>query len=72
MSLPASTPKDRRADSLLRIADVKRRTGLSTATVYRRGDAGTFPKRQQIGPKMVAWYESDIADFVADPMGYRA
>jgi prophage regulatory protein len=68
----ASAAKDRRVDSLLRIKDVRQRTGLSTATVYRREAAGTFPPRRQIGPKMVAWYESDIGDFVADPMGYRA
>ena len=68
----AKTPKDRRTDSFLRIADVKRRTGLSVATIYRRCDLGTFPKKQQLGPKAVAWYESDIGDFVADPLGYRA
>jgi len=64
--------KDRRLDSLLRIKDVRARTGLSTATVYRREAAGTFPTRQQLGPKAVAWYESDIGEFVANPMGYRA
>lgn len=64
--------KDRRRDSLLRIADVRRRTGLSTATVYRREAAGTFPPRVKLGPKAVAWYESDVGDFVADPMAYRA
>lgn len=63
---------DRRKDSLLRIADVRRRTGLSTATVYRREQAGTFPRRVRLGPKSVAWYESDVGEFVADPQGYRA
>jgi len=67
-----TAPKDRRTDTLLRIADVRQRTGMSTATVYRREAAGTFPPRRQIGPKMVAWYESDIGDWVADPTGYRA
>jgi prophage regulatory protein len=68
----ASAPLDRRQDSLLRIADVKRRTGLSTATVYRREAAGTFPRRIKLGTKSVAWYESDVGEFVADPCGYRA
>ncbi|MBB4616953.1 helix-turn-helix transcriptional regulator [Sphingomonas abaci] len=67
----ASAP-DRRGDSLLRIKEVRKRTGLSTATVYRRQDAGTFPKKVPLGPKMVAWYESEIERFIADPMGYRA
>jgi len=68
----ASADKDRRQDSLLRIKDVRRRTGLSVATVYRREAAGTFPPRVKMGPKAVGWYESDVGDFVADPCGYRA
>lgn len=64
--------RDRRRDSILRIGKVRERTGLSVATVYRREAAGTFPKRIQIGERSVGWYESDIADFVAAPMSYRA
>lgn len=63
---------DRSRDSLLRIAQVRARTGLSTATIYRREAAGTFPPRQKLGQRMVAWYDSDVSAFVADPMGYRA
>ncbi|WP_235512532.1 helix-turn-helix transcriptional regulator [Sphingomonas sp. Leaf17] len=63
---------DRSSDSLLRIADVRRRTGLSTATVYRRVQAKTFPPKVQIGPAAVAWYKSDIDAFVANPLTYRA
>ena len=63
---------DRRQDSLLRIADVRRRTGLSTATIYRREAAGTFPPKRKLGARSVAWYESDVGEFVADPLGYRA
>jgi len=63
--------KDRRRDSLLRIQRVQERTGLSPATIYRREAAGTFPKRVQIGLRSVAWYESDIDDFVAAPGTYQ-
>lgn len=63
---------DRRQDSLLRIAEVKRRTGLSTATIYRREAEGKFPRRVKLGEKAVAWYESDVGEFVANPTGYRA
>lgn len=51
---------------------VRERTGLSPATIYRREAAGTFPKRVRLGVRSVAWYESDISDFVAAPMTYRA
>lgn len=71
MSLTAAAI-DRRHDSLLRMRDVRRRTGLSVATVYRREAAGTFPKKVRLGPKSVAWYESDIDAFVADPAAYAA
>lgn len=66
MSALAAAPpqKDRRKDSLLRIATVRARTGLSAATIYRREAAGTFPQRVHIGARSVAWYESDIDDFV--------
>lgn len=63
---------DRSTDSLLRIEDVRRRTGLSTATIYRREAAGTFPARIRISTKCVRWYETDIGRFVADPMNYRS
>lgn len=63
---------DRRGDCLLRMHEVRRRTGLSVATVYRREAARTFPPKVRLGPKSVAWYQSDIDRFVADPTGYRA
>ena len=65
-----AAPRDRRRDRLLRIADVRARVGLSTATIYRREAAGTFPRRVQLGPKSVAWYESDVGRWVADPLGW--
>jgi prophage regulatory protein len=70
--LGAHAIKDRRKDRLLRTKAVIERTGLSSMTIRRREAAGTFPKRERIGVYSVAWYESDIDDFVADPLGYRA
>lgn len=63
---------NRNQDSLLRIAEVRRRTGLSTATIYRKAAAGEFPAQVRLGGKMVAWYESDVGRWVADPLGWRA
>ena len=64
------TEKDRRTDSLWRIATVAQRTGLSRATIYRLEAAGNFPNRQQIGPRCVGWYGSDIEDFIANPTAF--
>ena len=63
--------RDHRQDRLLRIRSVVARTGLSVATIYRREGEGSFPRRERIGLRCVAWYESDIDDFVADPLHYR-
>ncbi len=68
----AKPAKDRRRDCLLRFPEVRRRTSLASSTVYRRMDEGTFPRCQKLSIRAVAWYESDIADFIADPAGYRA
>lgn len=62
---------DKRHDCLLRLPEVMNRTGLSRVTIYRRERAGTFPHRVQIGVNAVAWYESDIGDWVANPMSYQ-
>jgi prophage regulatory protein len=59
--------RDRRKDRLLRLPAVRERTGLSTPTIYRRQAEGTFPKSVKIGLNAVAWYESDIDEFVASP-----
>jgi len=69
---PQLSFKDRRKDRLLRLAAVISRTGLSEATIKRRERGGTFPKREPIGGRCVAWYESDIDDFVANPLNYRS
>jgi prophage regulatory protein len=63
---------DRQRDTLLRIKDVRARTGLSTATIYRREAAGTFPSKTRLGAKTVGWYESEVGRWISDPLGYRA
>lgn len=63
---------DRSRDNLVRFAEVKARTGLSRTTIYRKIGAGTFPPSKPISEGLVAWYESDINAWVADPMGWKA
>ncbi|PZU12379.1 MAG: AlpA family transcriptional regulator [Sphingobium sp.] len=70
---PESTyVKDRRTDRLLRKPDVTAKTGLSVSAIYRLETAGRFPRRRRIGLRSIAWYESDINEFIADPLGYRS
>lgn len=45
---------------LMRIAEVKRRTGLSNSTIYANIKKGIFPKPQKPSPGVSAWKESEI------------
>ncbi len=63
--------RDRSRDNLMRLRDVIERTKLSRTTIYRRIGAGTFPSSTQISDGLVAWYETDINEWVANPMGWR-
>ncbi|WP_037006439.1 helix-turn-helix transcriptional regulator [Pseudomonas asplenii] len=52
-------------DRLLRLPDVLRITGMGRNTVYTRIKEGTFPKQVKIGPKSVAWRQSEIHEWMA-------
>ncbi|WP_242186560.1 AlpA family phage regulatory protein [Sphingomonas sp. CARO-RG-8B-R24-01] len=62
--------RDRSRDNLMRLRDVIERTKLSRTTIYRRIGAGTFPSSTKISEGLVAWYETDINEWVANPMGW--
>lgn len=51
-------------DRLMRLEEVLHTTGLGRNTVYRRMREGTFPKQVKLGPKSVAWRQSDIAHWI--------
>lgn len=50
---------------LLRQSSVLDRVALSKTELYRRIDAGTFPKPIKLGARAVAWTESSINDWIA-------
>lgn len=53
-------------DFLLRISEVKRIVGLSSATIYRLIRAGKFPNRVAIGTGSVRWKQSEIVAWQAN------
>ena len=59
-------------DRILRIRTVLQRTGLSRATLYRRIQAGAFPKQVRISENCSGWRESAINCWMSDPMAFRA
>lgn len=56
---------------ILRLRDVEQRTGLSRATIYRRGTDGTFPKPIRLGGNSSGWVESEIDAFLASLIAIR-
>lgn len=57
-------------DRILRLNAVLDRTGLSRATLYRKVQAGTFPRQVKIATRCAGWRESAVNDWVRNPMFY--
>ncbi len=65
-STPTATPR-----RFIKLATVKDYTSLSTSEIYRRIAAGTFPKQITLGPKSVAWIESEVLAWCDDLAAQR-
>lgn len=48
------------AYTLLRLPEVKARTGLTRSGLYRQIAAGTFPRPCKLGPRASAWPEHEV------------
>ena len=51
---------------ILRLPEVKSKTGLSRSSIYVRMSKGEFPQSISLGERAVGWVESDIELWVAD------
>lgn len=52
------------SNSLIRFSDVQRRTGYSKAWIYRLMSNGKFPESVKIGPRAIAFVESEIDEWI--------
>ena len=50
--------------TVLRLALVKKRTGLSRSSIYSGVKQGTFPAQISLGPRAVGWLESSIDEWI--------
>ena len=50
--------------NILRLALVKKRTGLSRSSIYSGVKQGTFPAQISLGPRAVGWLESSIDEWI--------
>jgi prophage regulatory protein len=63
--------EDRLAERLIRIGEVKRLTGLSTATLYRKISTREFPRPVQLGAAARAWPLSEVQNWIAGRIELR-
>lgn len=57
-------PKER----LIRLSEVKHRTGLARSTIYLYISLGTFPENRKLGLRGVGWKESEIDAWIENRM----
>jgi prophage regulatory protein len=63
--------ENRAIERLIRIAEVKRLTGLSTATLYRKISAKEFPRPVRLGMVARAWPLSEVQNWIAGRIELR-
>ena len=51
---------------ILRLPQVKARTGLSRTSIYLRVKAGTFPAPISLGDRAVGWLDSSIDRWITE------
>jgi len=57
---------------IIRLAEVKRRTGLSTSTIYSLMAEDKFPRQVTLGPgTAVGWVEAEIDNYIAARIAER-
>ena len=53
----------------LRINEVRKRVPISKAAIYQKIKEGNFPASIALGPRAVAWLESDIENWICERIG---
>jgi prophage regulatory protein len=53
-------PSEASSSTILRLTDVKKKTGLGRATIYAQQTEGVFPPSVNVGVRAVGWIESEV------------
>ena len=56
---------------LLRLPEVKERTGLSRSVIYEFISKGRFPKPVKITPRAVAWVDEEVDQWIQERVQER-
>jgi prophage regulatory protein len=57
-------------ERILRIRTVLERTGLTRSTLYRKIQAGSFPKQIHLSERCAGWRESEVRAWMRNPRFY--
>lgn len=52
------------SNKIMRLPEVKSRTGLSRSSIYLRISKGEFPSSISLGDRAVGWLEADIEQWL--------
>ena len=52
------------APTIIRLKQVKQRTGLSRSSIYLAMNRGNFPRKIALGARSVGWIEDEIDSFL--------
>jgi prophage regulatory protein len=58
-------------NTILRLTDVLRRTGLSRSTLYNRIANGKFPHQVSLGGRAMGWLNSEVEDWINELIALR-
>ena len=53
-------------NTILRLPEVKAKTGLSRSTIYLKISENSFPSSISLGARSVGWLESDIDSWITE------
>ena len=53
-------------ESFIRLPKVKQLTGFGRSQIYLLIKQGKFPKQIHIGPKSVAWLDSEVSEWMEE------
>ncbi|MBP2167952.1 prophage regulatory protein [Erwinia toletana] len=57
--------------SLMRLPKVMQKTSLGRSYIYHLIKQGEFPQPVKVGPRSVAWVESEVNDWIANKITQR-
>jgi len=63
--------QDKTNEKILRLEQVKQRTGMSRSHIYSQIKKGLFPRQVSLGARSCGWVESEISAFIAERIAAR-